>query len=583
MGTVERAYGPVVVAKGMTDAKIYDLVRIGELNLMAEVIRLKADVATLQVYEDTSGIKPGDMVQTTGNPLSVELGPGLIGSIYDGLQRPLRELAEKTGRFIGRGISARALDSRRRWEFKPVLKPGDKVSYGTIVGTVQETGMIEHRIMARSAGTVKDIRAGSFTIDEPVATLAGGQAETEILMRQSSSVRDPRPAAKRLNPELPLHTGQRVIDTFFPIAKGGTVAIPGPFGSGKTVTQHSLAKFSDTDIVIFVGCGERGNEMAEVLTEFPKLVDPKTDKPLMERTILIANTSNMPVAAREASIYTGATMAEYYRDMGYDVALMVDSTSRWAEAMREVSSRMEEMPAEEGYPAYLGRRLAEFYSRAGRVRCQSPQDRYGSVTIIGAVSPPGGDISEPVSQSTLRVTKVFLALDAGLAHRRHFPAINWLKSYSLYNESLEHWFDENVAADYTAMRTRAIALLQKESELLDIVKLVAQDTLPESEQEVLKVASMLREDFLQQNSFEPAEAHTSYLKQHLMLKAILEFHELAKKALGKGIPLERIMGLKAVADMASMKRIPENRAQEIKGQINDMHQAFGQLAGGPDD
>jgi V/A-type H+/Na+-transporting ATPase subunit A len=579
MGRIERAYGPVVVASGMDAARIYDLVEVGDKRLMGEVIKLKGDLATIQVFEDTSGLKPDDPVTSTGSPLSVELGPGLIGSIFDGLQRPLKDLAAKSGTYIGRGIPARALDASRKWEFHPVAKPGDSVAYGSILGTVRETGLIEHRIMSPAAGTVRSILRGDYTVDETVCEIDEGGRTRGVRMSRKGGVRDPRPVAARLNPEVPLRTGQRVIDTFFPIAKGGAVAMPGPFGSGKTVTQQNLAKFSDTDVVIYVGCGERGNEMAEVLSEFPQLEDPKSGRPLMERTILIANTSNMPVAAREASIYTGAAIAEYYRDMGYDVALMVDSTSRWAEAMREISSRMEEMPGEEGYPAYIGRRLAEFYSRAGLVRCQGPDGRTGSITMIGSVSPPGGDISEPVSQATLRVTKVFLALDAGLAHRRHFPAINWLKSYSLYAESLARWFEDNVAADHTDLRSKAMAILQKEAELMDIVKLVGADTLPEKEQALLKTGLMLREDFMQQNSFDASDRHSPYPRQHMMLKAILAFHDRAQRALDHGVPLESIMRMKAVQAIAAMKRTPDGQAEGIKRLIDEMRGEFGSLGG----
>jgi len=583
MGSVERVYGPVVLASGMGDAKIYDLVHVGSMRLLGEVIKLKGDIATIQVYEDTSGIKPDDKIETTGHPLSVELGPGLIGSIYDGLQRPLPEISKASGNFIKRGVGARALDGTKKWDYTAKVKPGDKVSYGTILGVVQETPTIEHRIMSQTEGTVLDVKSGTYSIDDVVCSIDSTSGAVEVTMTQRSSVRAPRPVADRLNPDTPLHTGQRVIDTLFPIAKGGSVAMPGPFGSGKTVTQQNLAKFADTDLVIYVGCGERGNEVAEVLSEFPKLTDPMSGRPLMERTILIANTSNMPVAAREASINTGAAIAEYYRDMGYDVALMVDSTSRWAEAMREISSRMEEMPAEEGYPAYLSRRLAEFYSRASRVKCSSPEGRCGSITMVGAVSPPGGDFSEPVSQATLQVTKVFLALDAELAHRRHFPAINWLKSYSLYLDSLNRWFEDNVASDQMELRMNAVALLQKEAELLDIVKLVGSDTLPESEQALLKVAQMLREDLLQQNSFDPHDRYSTYEKQHLMLKAILTFHDRAQRALSRGIQLESISGMKSVESIAGMKRMPNEKTDDIKKMIEDMKAEFAKIAGISDD
>ena len=582
-GSVERVYGPVVSVSDMEEAKIYDIVHVGSMRLIGEVIRLRNDIATVQVYEDTSGIKPGDEVENTGQSLSVELGPGLIGSIYDGLQRPLKDILEQSGNFIKRGVHVRGLDGKRKWGFKPAVKKGDKVVYGSVLGTVLETETLVHRIMATAEGTVKSIEEGEFTVDDVIGRIEGRKNVEEARLHQRCMVRRPRPIAEKFSPEVPLNTGQRIIDTFFPIAKGGTVAIPGPFGSGKTVMQHSLAKYADTDIVVYVGCGERGNEMTEVLTEFPKLEDPKTKKPLMNRTILIANTSNMPVAAREASMYTGATIAEYYRDMGYDVALMVDSTSRWAEAMREISSRLEEMPGEEGYPAYLGRRLAEFYSRAGKVRCAGDGQRYGSVTIVGAVSPPGGDISEPVSQNTLRVTKVFHALDSSLAHRRHFPAINWLKSYSLYIDALDPALEKTVAQDYTALRREAMALLQKEAELQDIVKLVGPDTLPESEQEVLKTTAMLREDFMQQSAFDEVDAFTTYGKQYLMLKAIMTFHRKAAASIEAGIPLEDIMRLKVAQDIGRMKAIPNDRREDIKAMIDGIEGQFADIAAGEHD
>ena len=476
-GKIERISGPVVEAY-LTDARLYDVVKVGDAKLLGEIIKIVGTTAVVQVYEDTSGLKPGEPVESTGQPLSVELGPGILTGIYDGIQRPLKVIEEKSGGFyIARGIEANALDRKKKWDFKAVMKKGDKVKQGDIIGTVQETEIIEHRIMSPCDGKIDALSSGSFTVEDEIGSVSSEGKKTPLKLMQRCYVRKSRPVIEKFPPTVPLVTGQRIIDTFFPIAKGGTACIPGPFGSGKTVTQQSLAKYSDTQIVVYIGCGERGNEMTDVLTEFPHLIDPKSGKPLMQRTVLIANTSNMPVAAREASVYTGITIAEYFRDMGYDVALMADSTSRWAEAMREIGGRLEEMPGEEGYPAYLARRLAEFYERAGRVRCLCTEERYGSVTVIGAVSPPGGDISEPVSQNTLRVTKVFLALDASLAYRRHFPAINWLKSYTLYTDSLEEWMAENISSDFTKLAKEAMIMLQKEAELQEVVQLVGPDAL----------------------------------------------------------------------------------------------------------
>lgn len=554
MGKISRISGPVVTADEISGAKMYDVVKVGKIGLVGEIIRLSGDTATIQVYEDTSGIRPGEPVENTGMALSIELGPGLLRSIYDGIARPLNKMEEESGAFISRGIVVNTLDRTKKWDFIPLVNKGDQVVAGDVIGTVQETETILHKILVPYgvSGEVKSIKGGSFKVDEVVANING----KDVTLMHKWEVRRRRPYLNKLPPDILLTTGQRVIDTFFPIAKGGAACIPGPFGSGKTVTQQALAKWSDAQIVVYVGCGERGNEMTEVLVEFPELQDPRTGKPLMERTVLIANTSNMPVAAREASIYTGVTIAEYYRDMGYDVALMADSTSRWAEAMREIGGRLEEMPGEEGYPAYLGRRLAEFYERAGRVVCLGEDKRTGSITMIGAVSPPGGDISEPVSQNTLRVTKVFLALDASLAYRRHFPSIHWLKSYSLYFESLRAWFSSNADADFINNRNAAMEILQKEAELQEVVQLVGPDSLPESEQAVLGTAKVLREDFLQQNAFVDYDMFTPVHKQYLMLKMILHLHRRILSAIESGVPYKNILAKQDVFEkVARMKEI----------------------------
>jgi len=565
MGVLEKIAGPVVVAGGMSGAKMYDVVKVGKAELTGEIIKIVGEFATIQVYEDTSGLVPGEPIESTGTPLSVELGPGLLKSIYDGIQRPLELIMEKSkGPFIARGIAVPSIDRKAKWKFKAVAKKGAHVKKGDVLGEVQETQLIVHRIMSPVDGKLESIKEGSFTVEDTIAVVSHERQKTEVKMLARWPVRSSRQYAEKFDPNIPLATGQRIIDTFFPIAKGGTACIPGPFGSGKTVTQQALAKWSDTQIVVYIGCGERGNEMTEVLSEFPHLIDPKSGKPLMERTILIANTSNMPVAAREASIYTGITIAEYYRDMGYDVALMADSTSRWAEAMREIGGRLEEMPGEEGYPAYLARRLAEFYERAGRVHCLGAPKRNGSITIIGAVSPPGGDISEPVSQNTLRVTKVFLALDASLAQRRHFPAINWLKSYSLYLDTLEGYYNENTSSDWTVLRKTAMALLQKESELQEIVQLVGPDALPEKEQVVLNSTKMIREDFLQQSAFHEIDTYASLKKQYLMLRNIIRFHEKSLAAVDLGVQLKNILGLKVREKVARMKEIPEKDLKHIE-------------------
>ncbi len=555
-GQVKRVSGPVVVASGLEGPRMFDVVRVGELGLVGEVIRLVEGDATIQVYEDTTGIRPGDKVENTGQALSVELGPGLLKSIYDGIQRPLNVIQQQGGDFIARGLSASPLDEKAVWEFTPTKKVGEKVVPGDVLGTVPETPLLTHRVLVPPGveGTLRRLAAGRYTVRDTIGEVQTAEGKSVPLgLSHRWKVRVPRPVTRKLPPVVPLITGQRVIDTFFPIAKGGTAAIPGPFGSGKTVTQQQLAKWAEADVVVYVGCGERGNEMTEVLTEFPHLEDPKSKRPLMERTILIANTSNMPVAAREASIYTGITIAEYYRDMGYDVALMADSTSRWAEALREISGRLEEMPGEEGYPAYLGRRLAEFYERAGQVEVLGPGARPGSVTVIGAVSPPGGDVSEPVSQNTLRVTRVFWALDASLANRRHFPSINWLSSYSLYTGDLGPWYAEHVAKDWAALRNEAIELLQKEAELQEIVQLVGSDALPEREKAVLDTARMIREDYLQQSAYDEVDTYTSIGKQFRMLRAILDFGRRETEAVGKGVALSKAVELPVRVKIARMK------------------------------
>lgn len=575
MGKLSKISGPVVEAEQMAGAKMYDVVKVGDERLIGEIIKIVGDVATIQVYEDTAGLKPGEPVESTGEPLSVELGPGLLTSIYDGIQRPLEAIAEKTGAFIGRGVSVPPLDHAKKWDFKPAVKNGAKVKKGDVLGTVQETDLILHKILSDMDGTVKSIRGGKHNVMETIATMDTGRGKIEnVRMMKRWFVRKARPYSEKLDPNIPLITGQRIVDMFFPIAKGGTACVPGPFGSGKTVTQHQFAKWSDTQIVVYIGCGERGNEMTDVLTEFPHLIDPKSGKPLMMRTVMIANTSNMPVAAREASVYTGITIAEYYRDMGYDVSLMADSTSRWAEAMREIGGRLEEMPGEEGYPAYLARRLAEFYERSGRVRCLGTEERYGSITVIGAVSPPGGDINEPVSQNTLRVTKVFLALDASLAQRRHFPAFHWLRSYSLYTGSLDAWYGNNISSDWVKLRSDAMALLQKEAELQEIVQLVGPDALPDKEQVVLLVTKMLREDFLQQSAFHDIDTFSSMRKQHLMLRNIMKFHERATAAVELGIQLKRILDVGVKDRIGRMKEAPEGKLGEIEKVADEIDAAF---------
>mgnify|MGYP001162365192 FL=1 len=564
-GVIYRISGPVVTAIGIAP-RMYEVVRVGDEGLMGEVIELHGDQSVIQVYEETSGIKPGEPVVRTSQTLSVQLGPGLLTQIYDGIQRPLPKLEETMGVFITRGVDADGLDLEKKWEFNPKVKSGDEVSAGQVIGIVQETETIEHRVMVppKKGGVVKSIESGTFNITETICKLDDG---TEIAMMQEWPVRHPRPFTQKYAPDVPLMTGQRILDFLFPLAKGGTAGIPGPFGSGKTVTQQQLAKWSDAEIVVYIGCGERGNEMTEVLDEFPHLIDPNTNKPLMNRTVMIANTSNMPVAAREASVYTGVTIAEYFRDMGYNVALMADSTSRWAEAMREISSRLEEMPGEEGYPAYLSSRLAEFYERAGRVQTLSGED--GSVSVIGAVSPPGGDISEPVSQGTLRIVKVFWGLDAGLARQRHFPAINWLSSYSLYPQALDHWYRDNIASDFPEVRTEISTLLQVEAELQEIVQLVGSDALPIDQQLTLEVARMIREFFLQQNAFHDVDTYSDLKLQYDMAKAILAFQEEAKKAIAGGAQLEDVVNVPARTDLMR-GRFEEGYDEKIGELVSEM-------------
>jgi len=572
-GTIYRVAGPVVTVIDVP-TKMYDVVKIGDEGLMGEVIGIEGDKSTIQVYEDTSAIAPGEPVENTGMSLSVELGPGLLTSVYDGIQRPLPVLLEKMGDFIERGVTAPGLDREKKWKFVPIVTKGTEVAGGDVIGTVQEAH-IEHRVMVppNVSGIVDEIKKGAFTVTDCVCTLVGG---TELTMMQKWPVRTPRPVRKKLMPDVPLITGQRILDGLFPVAKGGTAAIPGPFGSGKTVTQQQLAKWSDTEIVVYIGCGERGNEMADVLNEFPELVDPKTGKPLMERTVLIANTSNMPVAAREASVYTGITIAEYFRDMGYDVSLMADSTSRWAEAMREISSRLEEMPGEEGYPAYLAARLSEFYERAGSVETLSGAN--GSVTVIGAVSPPGGDFSEPVTQNTLRIVKVFWALDSKLSQRRHFPSINWLESYSLYTDALAEWYKENVSPEWPRLRGEAMEILQKESELQEIVQLVGSDALPEDQQLTLEVARMIREYFLQQNAYHDVDTFCEMEKQYKLMKAIMKYSDLAITALEGGADLEAITSVKSKDDLSKVKFEKEFDV-ELNKVLSAMDKEFEEIRG----
>ena len=544
-GTIKKGAGPLVIAEGMRDANMFDVVRVSSQRLIGEIIEIHGDEASIQVYEETSGLGPGEPVESMGVPMSVELGPGLITSIYDGIQRPLDDIMKISGNNLKRGVEVASLKRDKKWEFVPVAKAGDEVEAGDVLGTVQETIVVQQKIMVPYGvkGTVKEIKAGTFTVEEVVAVIATEKGDKELTMMQRWPVRKGRPYQKKLPPVKPLVTGQRVIDTFFPIAKGGVAAVPGPFGSGKTVIQHQLAKWAEADIVVYIGCGERGNEMTDVLNEFPELKDPKTGQSLMERTVLIANTSDMPVAAREASIYTGITIAEYFRDMGYSVALMADSTSRWAEALREMSGRLEEMPGEEGYPAYLGSRLAQFYERAGHVVSLGKEGREGALSVIGAVSPPGGDISEPVSQATLRIVKVFWGLDSALAYKRHFPAINWLTSYSLYVDNMANWFNEEVAADWMEDRQKMMTILQEEAELNEIVQMVGMDALSPTDRLKMEAARSIREDFLHQNSFHEIDTYTPLRKQYLMMKLVLAFYEKSVDALNKGADMNTLIAM----------------------------------------
>ena len=544
-GTIKKVAGPLVIAEGMRDANMFDVVRVSSQRLIGEIIEIHGDEASIQVYEETSGLGPGEPVESMGVPMSVELGPGLITSIYDGIQRPLDDIMKISGNNLKRGVEVASLKRDKKWEFVPVAKAGDEVEAGDVLGTVQETIVVQQKIMVPYGvkGTVKEIKAGTFTVEEVVAVIATEKGDKELTMMQRWPVRKGRPYQKKLPPVKPLVTGQRVIDTFFPIAKGGVAAVPGPFGSGKTVIQHQLAKWAEADIVVYIGCGERGNEMTDVLNEFPELKDPKTGQSLMERTVLIANTSDMPVAAREASIYTGITIAEYFRDMGYSVALMADSTSRWAEALREMSGRLEEMPGEEGYPAYLGSRLAQFYERAGHVVSLGKEGREGALSVIGAVSPPGGDISEPVSEATLRIVKVFWGLDSALAYKRHFPAINWLTSYSLYVDNMANWFNEEVAADWMEDRQKMMTILQEEAELNEIVQMVGMDALSPTDRLKMEAARSIREDFLHQNSFHEIDTYTPLRKQYLMMKLVLAFYEKSVDALNKGADMNTLIAM----------------------------------------
>lgn len=563
-GKIVKISGPLIVAEGMADSKIYDVVRVGREKLIGEIIELRGDRASVQVYEETAGLGPGDEVYSTDAPLSVELAPGIIGGIYDGIQRPLVRLCELSGDRIGRGLNAAAVDHDKKWNFIPDAKVGDQVVAGDILGHVNENDVVEHRIMVPFgvSGELVGIESGMFTVEEPIAKIRTATGEREVCMLQKWPVRRGRPYKEKISPDQPMVTGQRVIDTLFPVARGGCAAVPGPFGSGKTVVQHQLAKWADADIIVYVGCGERGNEMTDVLNEFPELVDPKTGRPLMERTVLIANTSDMPVAAREASIYTGITIAEYFRDMGYNVAIMADSSSRWAEALREMSGRLEEMPGEEGYPAYLSSRLAEYYERAGIVKILGSEERTGSVTAISAVSPPGGDLSEPVSQATLRIVKVFWGLSASLAYKRHFPAIDWLQSYSLYADRLQPWFDENAGEEFMQNRAFAMRVLQEEASLSEIVRLVGVDALSPADRVTMETAKIIREDYLHQNAFHETDTFTSLKKQNAMLEMIHAFYTSANEAVSKGASVNATLYTPVREKIGRAKYLPENEAEE---------------------
>ena len=583
-GTITKVSGPLVVANGLADANVSDVVRVGRQRLIGEILNMTGDSASIQVYEETSGLGPGATVETTGMPLSVELGPGMLENIYDGIQRPLPEIRDIAGSTITRGIEVPALNRERKWQFNPVAEAGAKVIGGDVIGTVQETSAILHKIMVppNMKGTIKSITGGEFTVDQTVAVLTDEAGEDhELSMIQRWPVRIGRPYSSKYAPNRPMNSGQRIIDTLFPIAKGGTAAVPGPFGSGKTVVQHQLAKWSDVDIVVYIGCGERGNEMTDVLMEFPELTDPRNGEPLMKRTVLIANTSDMPVAAREASIYTGITIAEYFRDMGYDVAVLADSTSRWAEALREMSGRLEEMPGEEGYPAYLASRLAQFYERAGCVECIGSDDRKGSVTAIGAVSPPGGDISEPVSQATMRIVKVFWALDSSLAYARHFPAINWLTSYSLYVDSLKPWYEATFGPEYMENRAKAMSILQQESELQEIVRLVGQDALSAADRLTMETAKMIREDFLQQNAFVDIDSYSEYRRQYLLLSMVLNYDTLCREALEKGADMQKLISIPARVAVGRAKSVPSDEYETVYNGIReDMNSQIKEIIAG---
>ena len=573
IGKITKVSGPLLEAEGLTDANIYDVVEVSKDKLIGEIIEMRGDVASIQVYEETTGIGPGDEVRSTGRPLSVELGPGMLERMYDGIQRPLEKLEMLAGNFLEKGVTAPALDREKLWDFEPLAQVGDQVVAGDILGSVEETTVITHKIMVPYgvSGKLKDIKAGEFTVADTIAVVETEDGDKEINMIQYWPVRQGRPIKEKIDPNEPLITGQRVIDTFFPVAKGGTAAIPGPFGSGKTVVQHQIAKYADADIVIYVGCGERGNEMTDVLNEFPELVDPKTGESIMKRTVLIANTSNMPVAAREASIYTGITLAEYYRDMGYNVAMMADSTSRWAEALREMSGRLEEMPGDEGYPAYLASRVADFYERAGKVRVLGNREDIGTLSVIGAVSPPGGDMSEPVTQATLRIVKVFWGLDYDLSYQRHFPAINWLSSYSLYQDKMDKFIDGNVDEEFSTMRKRAMSLLQQESGLLEVVRLVGRDALSDDDKLKLNVTKSIREDYLQQNAFHDVDTYCSLNKQDKMLGIILYNYDKCLEALSKGVEIKEIEGLDVNESISRLKLISEDnkeRFDEIRSEID---------------
>ena len=569
-GKIAKVSGPLVVAEDMFQSKMHNMVWVSEKKLVGEIVELKGDVASIQVYEDTAGVGPGEPAEDLGEPLSVELGPGLIGNIYDGIQRPLEAIRKKVGDSIPPGLLIPSLDRSKRWEFSPRIKKGEKVEAGDILGVVQETSLVEHRILVSPGikGEIIEIKKGACTVTEVIARIKTSREIVEVKMMQRWPVRKERPYREKLVPEIPLVTGQRIIDTFFPLGKGGTACVPGPFGSGKTVIQHALAKWIDAEIIVYVGCGERGNEMTDVLLEFPELIDPHSGESLMKRTILIANTSNMPVAAREASIYTGITIAEYFRDMGYDVALMADSTSRWAEALREISGRLEEMPGDEGYPAYLGTRIAEVYERAGLIKCLGRNERLGSLTIIGAVSPPGGDLTDPVVQGTLRVVKVFWSLEDKLAYERHFPAINWLNSYSLYQSIANRYFNKEVNAEFVKLRKEAMLVLQRESELQEIVKLIGIDALSPEDRLTLDLAKSIREDFLHQNAFNEIDTYTSLKKQYKILKAIMLLGEVSQKAFSQGVPLGKLLDLEVKEEIARLKLVPEEELDKIDSVSN---------------